>query len=100
MISVQYYECYRTLLRGGGPLFRDTVYIDTNQVLPTPAAPLVPAMPPRPKLVGPQVLKEVPAVDVNPISPVVVVVVVVLLAGSIQTAHTAVTLAFCLTDSC
>jgi len=50
--------------------------------LPTAAAPLVPAMPPRPRLrlLGPQVLDVVPAVDVRPKRPVVVVVVATLLA--------------------
>jgi len=52
--------------------------------LPTAAAPLVPAIPPRPRTVGPQVVDVVPAVDVNPKIPLLVVVVAALLAVANQ----------------
>ena len=48
--------------------------------MPTAAAPLVPAIPPSPRTVGPQVLDAVPAVDVKPKIPVAVLVVAMLLA--------------------
>ena len=72
----------------------------TNHVLPTVAAPLVPAMPPRPRLrlVGPQVFDVVPAVDVSPKSPVVVVVVATLLAVCSKHIMSTATCVFYLTN--
>jgi len=55
----------------------------TYHVLPT-VVPIVPVMPPRPRLVGPLAHDVVPAVDVNPMMPVVLVVVATLLAVNKQ----------------
>lgn len=56
----------------------------TNHVLPT-VVPVVPAMPPRPRLVEPVVHDDVvPGVDVNPKIPVAVVLVTAVLAVSKQ----------------